>query len=122
MPSDDVSVRFTVAEMLTRTEAKNDERWSRVERKLDEIGNRLGSKADRAHLDQLVQRITDLELNGTRTAREASAEVRDLDTRLRVAETSDAAAKAVARSRRSDMANVIALITAVAALILALRH
>lgn len=123
MPSpEQPSVTIPVADMLTRMEASTAAGMARLERKLDEISDRLDSKADRSHLDQLVQRIADLELNGTRTAREAFAEARDLDIRLRASETSDAAAKAVARSRRSDLANVIAIIAAAAAVILALRH
>jgi hypothetical protein len=118
----DPSVTFPVAEMLTRMDAKNDAGMARLEHKLDEISGRLDSKADQARVDQLSQQLVDLALNGSRTAREAAAEVHGLDSRLRVVETDGAVGKAIAQARASMIGTAIAIIAAAAAVILALRH
>ena len=122
MAPDDASVTFSVAEMLARTDTKNDERWGRVERKLDQIASQLAQKADQTHLDRLGQNVADLALNGSQTARAAAAETRELDGRLRAVETSNAVAQALARGRNALIGSVIAAAGSAAALMLALRH
>lgn len=115
----DSDVRFSVKELLAR-----------IEGKIDGVITVLATKADRIELDTIRERITSIELKGSRVAQEAQHDSHAIEARVAVLERSYATSAAVQANEEkirntnnrqlwSIIASILALIGTIASFI---RH